>query len=183
MAKTLKIDFHTHPIEALKDRMGIKGIGNINREVAAAIVESIKSAGLNGIAITEHGNFNHSWVASLEILDHFQEERLIILPGVEADFEGQQCLQIYVPDYYRRRIPFFKQKEWFLILAHPGLNHPLDNAKLASCNFDAVEEKSLLGEFPMAGQLAQERQIPLTRSSDAHKLEDIGYAYTEVELG
>jgi hypothetical protein len=182
LAKILKIDFHTHPIEALKDKMGIRGIGGINREVAAAIVESIKSAGLNGIAITEHGNFNHSWVASLEIMDHFQKERLIILPGVEVDFDGQQCLQIYVPDYYRRRIPFFNQKEWFSIMAHPGLYHPVDNEKLTSCNFDAVEEKSILGEFPLAGQISQERKILLTRSSDAHKLEDIGYAYTEVEL-
>jgi len=182
LGKLFKIDFHTHPIEALKDRMGIKGIGDINREVAAAIVESVKSAGLNGIAITEHGNFNHSWIASLEILDHFQRERLIILPGVELDIDGQQFLQIYIPDYYRHRIPFFQKKEWFLILAHPGFYNPLDNGKLASFNFDAVEEKSLHGEFPPAGQISLERKIPITRGSDAHKLEDIGWAYTEVEL-
>jgi hypothetical protein len=182
LPKILKIDFHTHPIEALKDKMGIKGIRDINREVASLIVESVKSAGLNGIAITEHGNFNRSWVASLEVLDYFQKERLIILPGAELDFEGQQCLQIYIPDYYRRRIPFFHQKEWFIILAHPGFYNPLDAGNLPSFSFDAVEERSLHGEFPLANQISLKRKIPLIRGSDAHKLEDIGYAYTEVEL-
>lgn len=162
--------------------MGIKGIRDINREVASLIVESVKSAGLNGIAITEHGNFNRSWVASLEVLDYFQKERLIILPGAELDFEGQQCLQIYIPDYYRRRIPFFHQKEWFIILAHPGFYNPLDAGNLPSFSFDAVEERSLHGEFPLANQISLKRKIPLIRGSDAHKLEDIGYAYTEVEL-
>ena len=94
MAKTIKIDFHTHPIEALRDKMGIKGVGNINKEVAALIVKAVKAAGLNGIAITEHGNFNHSWVTALEILDHFQRENLVILPGEELDYQGQQFLHI-----------------------------------------------------------------------------------------
>ncbi len=182
MTKTLKLDLHSHPIEALKDTMGIKGIRNINIEVAAALVKAIKSAGLNGIAITEHNNFNHGWVASLEIFDHFRRENLIILPGSEIDYGNQQFLHIYIPDYWRRRIPFFKGKEWFLILAHPGYYNPLDMGQISQIQFDAVEGKSIYGEFPMAGQISQERDIPIITTSDAHKLEDIGLWHMELEM-
>lgn len=181
--KTLKIDFHTHPIEALQEKMGIKGIGDINKEVAELIVKAVKDAGLNGIAITEHSNFNRSWVTALEILDHFQKEHLIILPGEELDYQGQQFLHIFIPEYYRRRIPFFKNKDWFLIFAHPGFYNPLDISQFAGIDYDAVEERSLHGDFPPAGQIALARNIPTTRSSDAHRLEDIGRFYTEIEFG
>ncbi len=182
MAKTVKLDLHTHPIEALKNTMGIKGIGNINVSVAGAIVKAVKDAGLNGIAITEHSNFNHGWVASLEIFDHFRKENLIILPGAELDYGKQQYLQIYVPDYWRRRIPFFQGKEWFWILAHPGFYNPLDFDEISKVKFDAVEGKSIHGEFAAASQIAAERNVPIIQSSDAHKLEDIGLGCTELEL-
>jgi histidinol phosphatase-like PHP family hydrolase len=181
--KTLKIDFHTHPIEALKGKMGIKGVGDINKEVAATIVKAVKEAGLNGIAITEHANFNRSWVTALEILDHFQRENLIILPGEELDYKGQQFLRIYIPEYYRRRIPFFQNKEWFLIFAHPGFYNPLELQQFDGINYDAVEERSIHGDFPPAGQIALAKNIPTIRSSDAHQLEDIGKYYTELEFG
>jgi histidinol phosphatase-like PHP family hydrolase len=182
MSKVLKIDFHTHPIEGLRDQMGIKGIGNINKEVAKRIVDCIKSAGINGIAITEHGNFIHSWVTCLEILDHFRQERLVILPGTEVDYGTQQFLHIYIPDYYRRRIPFFAGKEWFTIMVHPGHYNPLEVKSGDGIPIDAVEEKSIHGTFPLAEQISKVRSIPVTGSSDAHQLEDIGKFYTEVEL-
>jgi histidinol phosphatase-like PHP family hydrolase len=181
MTKIIKIDLHTHPIKALKEQMGIKGIGDINKNVAGAIVKAVKSAGLDGIAITEHNNFNHSWVASLEILDNFRRENLVILPGVELDYDGQQFLRIYVPAHYRRRIPFFKGREWFLILAHPGYCHPLEPDQPSRVHYDAVEEKSRHGDFPPAAQISQARGIPVTRSSDAQKLEEIGLYYNELE--
>ena len=71
MAKRIKLDLHTHPIEALKDHMGIKGIGDINAEVALAIVKAVKSAGLEGGPITENNNFKHNRGAALEIKEQF----------------------------------------------------------------------------------------------------------------
>lgn len=181
MTKKFKFDLHTHPIEALKEKMAIKGIGNINKEVAAEIIKYIKLSGLNGIAITEHNNFNHSWVASLQIRDHFRGENLVILPGAEIEYKGQQFLQIYVPDFYRRRIPFFKGKEWFFILAHPGYYNPIDTAQISQITFDAVESKSIHGDFPSAESISHEKAIPVIRSSDAHRLEDLGLFNTELE--
>jgi histidinol phosphatase-like PHP family hydrolase len=183
MVRTLKLDFHTHPIEALQGKLGIKGVGDINKDVAAMIVKAVKEAGLNGIAITEHSNFNRSWVTALEIFDHFQKENLVILPGEELDFQGQQFLHIFIPEYYRRRIPFFKNQEWFTIFAHPGFYNPLEIEQFKDVRYDAVEEASLHGEFSQAAQMALERNIPRTRSSDAHRLEDLGKFYTEVEFG
>jgi hypothetical protein len=182
MNKSIKIDLHTHPVLALKERMGIQGIRDIKKEVASAVVKAIKNAGLNGIAITEHSNFNHSWVAALEIMDHFRGEDLIILPGVELDYSGQHYLQIFIPDYFRRRIPFFRGKEWFTILAHPGYFQPLDLSPDGQVLIDAVEELSLKGEFPLAGQIAGNKGISKIKTSDAQTLEDIGRFYMEMEI-
>jgi len=175
------MDLHTHPIEALKTKMGIQGILNINREVVKTIIEAVKTAGLDGIAVTEHNNFNHGLVVSLEIMDYFRRENLIVLPGAELDYQGQQILQIYVPPYVRRGVPFFKEKEWFYILAHPGFYSPMDTAQFTEQDYDAVESRSIHGEFSIAAQIAQERNIPLIKSSDAHDLKDFGFCYTEMD--
>jgi len=182
MASLLKIDLHTHPIEALKDGMGIKGIRDINIEVVSAIVKAVKSAGLNGIAVTEHHNFNHGWVTCLEIMDNFRQENLIVLPGAEIEYAGQQFLQIYIPERFRRRIPFFKGKDWFITLAHPGHYNPISSLDFNQVDFDAVEIRSLHGEFSAAGEISRLKGIPVTMSSDAHRLEDIGLFYTELEI-
>jgi hypothetical protein len=179
MPKVLKIDLHTHPIAALKDKMGIQGIRDINREVAAEIVKAIKVAGLNGIAITENNNFNHGWVACLEIMENFRSENLVIIPGAEVVFKGQQFLQLYIPGFYRRRIPFFKGKEWFYILTHPGLDEKFDLSLSSQMDFDAVEEKSLKGDFPVSHQIAISKNIPLVQSSDSVTLQDLGKLYME----
>lgn len=181
MSKVIKIDLHTHPIEALKAKFGIKGIKDIKGVVIEEIVKAISNAGLNGIAITEHQNFNHSWVAALEILDNFKRENLIILPGEELDYEGQKLLHIYVPDYYRRRLPFFQNKEWIMILAQPGFANPLDLEKIAGIKLDAVEGRSLKGNFVQAERVALEKRIPVIKASDSARLADIGKFYTELE--
>ncbi|HSW58349.1 MAG TPA: hypothetical protein VLH15_08105 [Dehalococcoidales bacterium] len=182
MARKFKLDLHTHPVEALKAEMGIKGIREINVPAAEAIVKAIKAAGLNGIAITEKENFNHGWVAGLQILDHFQKENLVILPGLETEYNGQHFLQIYIPDYYRRRMPFFKGQAWFNVLAHPGFYHPLDSISIEGLKLDAVESHSLLGDFEASEVMSREMQIPPIRTSDAHTLGQIGHAYIEVEF-
>ena len=179
--KQLKIDFHTHPIEALRSEMNIRGIGDINKKVAERIVRAIKDANLDGIAITEHNNFNHGWVTALQIMDYFPHEKLLILPGEEIEGDNQQFLHIYIPDYVRRRAPIFNDREWFLVLAHPGYYNPYDAEKFKELKFDAVEQKSLHGEFSVSEQIAAERNIPTLQSSDAHRLEDIGLSYSEIE--
>ncbi len=176
------MDLHTHPIEALKGKMGIKSILDINREVVAAIVEVLKSAGLNGIAITERNNFNHGWIASLQIAEQFKKENLIILPGTEIDYQGEQFLRLYVPDRLRRKIAFFQNREWFSILAHPGYRNPLDFQTFMEVDFNAVEGSSILGDFTSAAVISQRKDIPIIRASDAHRLEDIGSGYIELEI-
>jgi hypothetical protein len=182
MVKTLKLDLHTHPIEALKDKMGIKGILDINKEVAAAIVQAVKSAGLDGIAITERNNFNFGWVAALEIMDHFKGENLIILPGSELTYKGQHFLSIYIPPFVRRRLPFFQGKDWFLILAHPGFYQPLELKEFIELPYDAVEAGSLLGSFDNSTEISRVKKIPVVHSSDAHSLNETGSLFTEMEV-
>jgi len=182
MKKIIKLDLHTHPIEALKEKMGIKGISDIKKEVISNIVGAIQSAGLDGIAITERNNFNPGWVVSLELTEQFRNKDLIILPGTEIDYQGQQLLNVYIPPWCRRRMPFFKNKEWFSILAHPGFNHPIDIQSLMEVGFDAVEGSSVLGEFSLAETISRQKNVPIIKASDARKLEDIGLNYTEFEI-
>jgi hypothetical protein len=179
MPKVYRLDLHTHPIAALREPMGIKGIGNINKEVAAEIVRAVKVAGLNGIAITEKNNFNHGWVACLQIMDFFKSENLIIIPGIEIDYQGLQLLQLYIPNVYRKKIQYFNNKEWFWILANPGLGHQIDMKTLEEFKIDAVEGKSLKGEFDIAVKISQERNIPIIQASDSTAISDIGSYYTE----
>jgi hypothetical protein len=182
MSKRFKLDLHTHPIEALKAEMNIKGIRDITVDVAGTIVKAVKAAGLNGIAITETNNFNHGWVAALQVLDHFKNDNIVILPGSEIEFGNQHFLQLYIPEYYRRRIPYFKGKNWFVILAQPGLIQPVDNALFNQVEIDAVEDRSLLGDFSAAAAIAAERKIPTIQASNAYTLGDIGKSCIEVDF-
>ena len=181
MTRRIRLDLHTHPVEALRETLGIKGIRDINSNVAGSIVQAVKSAGLDGLAITERENFNHGWVACLEILEHFKTEKLICLAGAEIEFQGEYYLQIYIPPYLRGRIPFFQNKEWFVILTHPGYFNTWDSQSSPAL-FDAVEEQSVRGKFDLARDIAARNGVPSIRSSAAHKLEDIGAFWTELEM-
>jgi predicted metal-dependent phosphoesterase TrpH len=162
--------------------MGIQGIHEITEKVAGAIVKAVKETGLNGIAITETNNFNHGWVAGLQILDFFQKENIVILPGTELEHNGQHYLHLYIPDYYRRRMPYFKGQDWFLILAHPGFYQPLEMSQLDGIKLDAVEAHSLHGDFAAAEQISREKKIPSIKTSDAHTLKEIGQGWVEVDF-
>ncbi len=81
-----------------------------------------------------------------------------------------------------KRIPFFKRKEWFLILAHTGHDETQEKEQTIKMQIDAVEGENLDGMFDRAEQISREKSIPILKSSNAYKLEDIGKYYTELEL-
>jgi len=182
MAKDIKLDLHTHPFEALKKEMDIKGIGDIKKDVVQKIVKAIKSAGIDGIAITEHDNFNLGLVASYEIMDHFKNENLFIFPGVESEENGQHFISIFVPDYLKKRIPFFNEKDWVKIMVHPGHYNPIADSDIQNLSCDYVEKVSLLGEFSAAETIHKEIGIKMIEASDAHTLEDIGKRFISVNI-
>jgi hypothetical protein len=181
MSGTIKIDLHTHPLQAVREKMKIQGILDIKREVAQLIVKTVEQSGLDGIAIIEQNNFNWAWVTSLEIMNSFANLNLIVLPGAEITFREQHYLRIYVPEQVRRRFPFFNDKEWFSVLAHPGFYHPLQPAQVAGIHFDCVEGASRLGQFEVGRQIAINAGVPLIETSDAYRLEDIGSKFIELE--
>jgi hypothetical protein len=180
MSAKLKIDLHTHPIAALKERMGIKGIADIKQDVAAEVIKAVKAAGLNGIAITEKNNFNHGWVTCLEILDHFPNEKLIFLPGTEIEYKGISYIQLFIPPYLRRRISLFNGKEWFYILANNSQSDISDIKGGEGVKIDAVEGKTLRGDWTAAQEISKNRNIPLIQASGAQTLEDIGKIFMEL---
>jgi hypothetical protein len=60
-------------------------------------------------------------------------------------------------------------------------SHYEDSEGIDKIGVDAVEEKTLRGEYPAADLISLNRNIPKIQSSDAYKLEDIGRYYTEIE--
>lgn len=176
-----RIDLHTHPIEALSAESPVRTIRDITGEVVDRIAGSISAAGLDGIAVTEHNNFNYGWVVALEMKRRFPGGPFV-LPGEEIEYGGQHFLRIFIPDNIRGRAPFFKGRAWFVILAHPGYYATYDPAQFQDLAIDAVEEESRRGKYELAGQISAARDIPATRGSDAHRLEDIGLCYTELDV-
>ncbi len=181
MKQKIKIDLHTHPFEALAKQLEIRGVRDITRDVVGRIVKAVQDAGQDGIAITEHNNFNWGWVASLIAADFFSERDILVLPGVELEFAGQHFLRIYVPESVRRRFLFFQGKEWFTILAHPGFYRAVERPQIEATSFDCVEELSGKGQFEIGRELAQQRGIPAIRTSDAHDLGEIGSSFIDLE--
>jgi len=181
MKQRIKIDLHTHPFEALLKQTEIRGVRDITRDAVERIIRSVQDSGLDGIAITEHNNFNWGWVASLTAADSFADRNILVLPGAELEFGGQHFLRIYVPESVRRRFLFFQGKEWFTVLAHPGFYRAVEKTLIEGIPFDCVEESSVKGQFAAAGEIAQQRGIPLIRTSDARDLRDLGPWFMELE--
>ena len=122
----------------------------------------MKKRGLDGIAITEHNDFS----LGCEAAKYAEDFGVIILPGEEIDWGNHHILRIsaFGKDYY--------------ILAHPRTPFEYTN----QVKLDAVEFGSNRGKFPLAYQIAEERNIPLVQNSDAHLLCDLGLHTSFVDL-
>jgi hypothetical protein len=154
----LRFDLHTHPLEG----SCITKLSQITRHSIERIVTVMKKRRLDGIAITEHNDFSLGYEAA-KYADDFG---VIILPGEEIDWGDHHILRISVfgKDYY--------------ILAHPRI--PFESTN--QVKLDAVEFGSKHGKYPLAYQIAEERNIPLVQNSDAHLLCDLGLYASFIDL-
>jgi len=153
---TLRIDFHTHPFEALK--------GLPDRKTVKLIVETCLSKGLQGIAVTEHLDANYGWQASL--LSKAWYPYIKVIAGVEVNIAGQHVLELYFPQGV------------FRIWAHPNK----ETSFPVPIHGIEVENAFHPLNLELAQRMVKERRYIPFRVSDAHSLDMIGAKYTTIDL-
>lgn len=163
--KYLKLDLHAHPFEAM-------GFPNPSLDSVAKIVKQIKRAGLDGIAITEHGT-NFYGIKAAEIAREYFPE-IVIIPGVELEVQG------IGPSTHRQIVDLYLGDRVFRFQAHPYDERP---QILVTCQ--GIEVRNYLHkgmDRELAEQLAIKFGLIPLRNSDAHRLEDIGKHYNVISL-
>ena len=161
----LKLDLHTHPFEAL-------GFPSPSIDSVARIVRQIKRAGLDGIAITEHGERSYGLEAAEIAKEYFPE--VIIIPGVELEVSG------IGPATHRQVVELYLGDRVFRFQVHPYDERP---EILSACQGIEVRNYVHRGmDEDLAMQLALKFNLLPLRNSDAHRLEEMGKYYNLLSL-
>lgn len=179
--KKLKIDFHTHSGEDPHDKISYTGFELIDKAV---------ELGYDALAITNHESLTYS----LELRDYAEKKGLLLLPGVEATFEGKDVVIINpIPKLSYKRKSFaeladFKRETSLIIAPHPYYPTPRSlKEKLVEHIhfFDAIEFNQCYNHFlnpnRPALEIAQQHELRVVGNSDCHFLWQLGRTYTLVE--
>lgn len=160
----LKLDLHTHVLEAMNLRVP-------TLEAVAKIVSQVKAAGLDGIAVTEHWNKEGGLRVKELVEEHFPNQ-ILIIPGQEIDLYPEEVVELYLPN-----------GAIFRFLAHPGyLGGPVSFID----GIQGVEIDNGMHNWHINKQqvreMAEQHGLLLLRNSDAHYMEKVGLYYNEIEL-
>ena len=166
----VKLDLHTHVWEA-------SGFQLPNPEWAAKVVGQAKAMGIHGIAITEHHNREHSFAYKRIVEEHFPGQ-LLVFPGWEIDVHpaGNHFANYEMGEFLLPNGRVFRN------YCHPG--RPSRDIEIDGVQSIEIDNKLHNWHIDKAKvrAIATERGLLLTRVSDAHRLEDIGTNYVEVDL-
>jgi len=156
------LDLHTHPFEAM-------GFPEVNVDSVKKIVEVARLRGLHGLAVTEHGNKDYGFRAK-EICDRYFHPFQII-----AGWEIEATPQVHI-------IELFVPHRVWRILAHPFLD--IDYTPFLR-GVDAVETLNKQHRGIISFELLQTVDVLGLKPigvSDAHRLEDIGYYWVDIDF-
>jgi len=160
----LKLDLHTHCFEAT-------GYRQADRELVGKIIQQVKAAGLDGIAVTEHYDKSYGFLVQ-ELVDRYFPGQVLIIPGQEISIWPVQVVELYLPG-----------EVTFRFLAHPG--YPGDFTHSVN-GLHGIELENPLHAWHINKQkvreTAEKHGLLLLKNSDAHSLEDIGHFYNLVSL-
>ncbi|MCU0852621.1 MAG: CehA/McbA family metallohydrolase [Thermoplasmata archaeon] len=169
----MKLDMHVHTGYSRDSSGSVKDI-----------LRACKSAGLDGLAVTDHNAIE----GSLEAHSLAPSEGLIAVRGVEVSSKEGHILAFGVQEVLPRGMPAAETIDrihalgGIAVAAHP-LRHPSGvGRKVAStAKFDAIEvvnSASSPRTNRATGAIAEQRALPVTGGSDAHRIEELGRAYT-----
>lgn len=150
----------------------------------ARAVDAARAKGLNGIAITDHNT-----VRGLPEAKKFSKRDFLVIPGIEVSSADCHIVALGVTKLIPRDLPAnetvkrIREQGGVAIAAHPfaigrrpGLVH--------KAKFDAIEalnSRALFLSNPLARRFAERHKIPMVAGSDAHRCDEIGLAYTNVD--
>ena len=108
----VKLDLHTHIWEAFNFQ-------EPSPEIAKRVVEEIKNKGIDGIAITDHHNYE--WAMRFkELVEELYPSEVIIIPGWEIEIRPESSPF----DEYQVTELFLSETSVFRIYCHPGYYSP-----------------------------------------------------------
>lgn len=161
----MKLDLHTHCYEA-------SGYQPATPSSVERIVERVRAAGLDGIAVTDHHNPHYGRRVRDIVAEHF-DNAILIIPGAEIVVGDDEVVELYVDE---GRV--------FRFLAHPGYRYrgrfPSDISGLQGVEIDNDLHNWHIDK-PLVRAFAEQHGLMLMRNSDAHDLSRIGMFYNEVD--
>ena len=160
----LRLDLHVHYIEAT-------GFIQPTTASVAQLIDTVKTRGLDGIAITDHKGYSPDFAHQVkDIVEHEFNSEILILLGQECDVGTEHVVEIYMPE---NRV--------FRFLAHP-VHLPVED--YIAKDIQGVEINN--GQYGIdehaTREYAQEHKLLLLSNSDAHLLDRIGGSYNEIDL-
>ncbi len=168
---TVRLDIHTHVGEMF-------GFRPPTPEIAETVIARIKSAGLDGIAVTDH--WRRDWGLALHrVAERHFPNQVIIIPGHEIDirparspFDEYHCTELYLPG-----------GRLFRTYCHPGYYTPniiieddIHGIEIANYHHDWHIRRALVE------QVAEAHGLLTFSVSDANTIGEIGAGATEVDL-
>ncbi|MGZ4902177.1 MAG: PHP domain-containing protein [Halobacteriota archaeon] len=175
----MKLDLHVH-----------SRFSQDSKSPVEAIVKQAHAVGLNGLAITDH-NTTDAFFEAREIVER-TELGLVIIPGVEVSTQDGHMIALGVENPPPAGIPFndtAKQVHHgggIVVAPHPYKFWRNGIGSLKGKRLDAVEvlnSRSVVGLANyLAARSAAHLRLGVTGGSDAHSLNMVGLAYTDVTV-
>ncbi len=175
---TVRIDPHVHSDGSYD-----------GHEPVELILEHAADIGLDAVVITDHDVIDES-IRAAKLADDYG---LIGIPGVEISTQRGHLLAIGVDEMPPHRAPFAETVEWIrehggvAIVPHPfqRTRHGVRKKYIEDCDAVEVFNAWLFTGYKnrRARRFAQQYGYPQIAASDAHKLEYVGRAFTEIEIG
>ncbi len=155
----------------------------------AAILERAIRAGLNGIAICDHDTVEGSLEAR-RLVDEMGLD-LVVVPGIEVTTNRGHLLVLGADKAFPINsdpndiIKMARERECLIVAPHPYKGYPKSLGDVSDLDVDAIEvlnSRFILGKFnERAVKMAEALGLPMLGNSDAHFVEMVGRAYTEID--
>jgi len=167
----VKLDLHTHVWEAFNFQ-------SPTLSMAERVVNQIKGRGIDGIAITDH--HNQEWAFEFrDLVERHYPGEAIIIPGWEIEvrppqnpFAEYQVAELFLPG-----------GGVFRTYCHPGY---YSSTIVIEDNIHAIEIDNYIHNWHIrkdqVAEVARAHGLLVLEVSDAHKIENIGLRYTELEM-
>lgn len=174
----MKIDIHIHTVYS-------DGYGTVRD-----ILKIAKFKGLDGIAITDHDTLK----GYFKTKSYNNGNGLLVIPGYEVHTDAGHVIVLGLETLpprtehirYEELIEWVRRLGGVTIIAHPAVGR-IALERWLNCRPDAVEVLNAL--YPLHGyftrrsmNIALKLNVPTVGGSDAHYPQNVGDAYTVIEL-